>query len=90
LENKYGIRIMRAEQIIRADSATEYQAKMLNVEPGFPILMIEGVVFQEDSRPIEHLCSIYRSDRYVFSINPVRVPSAMKVNGGEANSHSHS
>jgi GntR family transcriptional regulator len=80
LENKFGIRIARAEQIIRADSASEYQAKMLNVKTGAPILVIEGVVYLEDGRPIEHLCSIYRSDRYVFSINPVRMSSAGPVN----------
>jgi GntR family transcriptional regulator len=80
LENKFGIRIARAEQIIRADSASEYQAKMLNVKTGAPILVIEGVVYLEDGRPIEHLCSIYRSDRYVFSINPVRMSSAGPAN----------
>jgi len=86
LERKFGIRIARAEQIIRADSASEYQAEMLGVKSGVPILVIEGVVFQEDGKPIEHLCSIYRSDRYVFSINPVRVSSSIQPNGGEPKS----
>lgn len=81
LERKFGVRLARAEQIIRADSASEYQAQMLNVAAGVPILVIEGVVFLEDGRPIEHLCSIYRSDRYVFSINPVRVSSPLPANG---------
>jgi GntR family transcriptional regulator len=84
LEAKFGIRIARAEQIIRADRASEYQAQKLKVPTGEPILIIEGVVFQEDGRPIEHLCSIYRSDRYVFSVNPVRIPTLVSSNGGEA------
>jgi GntR family transcriptional regulator len=84
LERKYGVRLSRAEQIIRADSADEFQAEMLKINPRDPILVIEGIVFEEDGRPIEHLCSIYRSDRYVFSINPIRVPSSTQSNGGEA------
>lgn len=86
LERKFGVRIARAEQIIRADNASDYQAQMLSVNAGVPILVIEGVVYQEDGRPIEHLCSIYRSDRYVFSINPVRLSSTAQVNGGESKS----
>jgi GntR family transcriptional regulator len=86
LEKKFGVRIARAEQIIRADSASEYQADMLGVSEGVPILVIEGVVLQEDGRPIEHLCSIYRSDRYVFSINPVRVSLPIQVDGGASKS----
>ncbi len=83
LERKYAVRLSRAEEIVRADSASDFQAEMLKVQPGMPILVIEGVVFQEDGRPIEHLCSIYRSDRYVFSINPVRVSTSTQTAGGE-------
>jgi GntR family transcriptional regulator len=74
LENKYGVRIVRAEQTIRAASATYREAELLDILPGAPLLVVEGVAIAEDERRVEYLRSIYRSDRYEFTVNPVRLP----------------
>lgn len=75
LENKYGVRIKRGEQVIKASRATAVEAELLQISKNDPLLVIEGVVYSEEETPIEHLRSIYRSDRYEFFINPVRVLS---------------
>jgi GntR family transcriptional regulator len=74
LENRYGIRLARAEQTIRAASATQREADLLAISPGSPLLVIEGVAIAEDERRVEYLRSIYRSDRYEFTVNPIRLP----------------
>ncbi|HEX2979468.1 MAG TPA: GntR family transcriptional regulator [Anaerolineaceae bacterium] len=74
LEKKFGMTISRAEQSIRARGATAQESTLLNVKPGVPLLVVEGTVFAEDDSPIEFLRSIYRSDRYEFRVNPIRVP----------------
>lgn len=74
LENKYGLRIARAEQTIRATSASHQEAVLLAVPPGAPLLVVEGVAIAEDERRVEYLRSIYRSDRYEFTVNPIRLP----------------
>jgi len=74
LEEKYGIKLAQAEQSIRAKSANSQEASLLNIKPGAPLLVVEGTVLTEDGQPIEHLQTIYRSDRYEFRANSVRVP----------------
>lgn len=73
LGKKYGISLARAEQTIRAKSATAQEAGLLNVKTGSSLLVVEGTVFTTENQPIEHLRSIYRSDRYEFRVNPVRI-----------------
>jgi GntR family transcriptional regulator len=74
LENKFGLRMARAEQCVRAIMASDDEAELLAVQPGSPLLVIEGVVFLEDERRVEYLRSFYRADRYEFEINPIRFP----------------
>jgi len=73
LEHKYQVRISHAEQAMRACIATQNQADLLKIAKGDPILVIEGVAYNSDAMPIEFMTQIYRGDRYVFSINPLRL-----------------
>jgi len=73
LEHKYLVRLSHAEQTIKACVATQNQADLLKIAKGDPILVIEGVAFNCDNLPMEYMTQIYRGDRYVFSINPLRL-----------------
>ncbi len=73
LENKYQVKISHAEQTVRARIANQYQADLLKISRGDPLLVIEGVAFNTDNQPIEFMTQFYRADRYIFSINPVRM-----------------
>lgn len=74
METKYQVRITHAEQTVRACIATQAQADLLKIARGDPLLVMEGVAFSTENQPIEYMTQIYRADRYVFSINPVRTP----------------
>lgn len=73
LETRYQIHISHAEQTVRARIANQSQADLLKIAKGDPLLVIEGVAFNTESQPIEYMNQIYRADRYIFSINPVRL-----------------
>jgi GntR family transcriptional regulator len=62
----YGLRLVRAEQSIRALSANKEMAGMLSVKNGDPLLGIERVSFDQRNTPVEYLQIFYRSDRYVL------------------------
>jgi GntR family transcriptional regulator len=64
LEAKYGIRILRAKQIIRAVRASTHQARLLTVSAGSPLLFIERVSYSQQNIPVEFLRIYYRGDRY--------------------------
>jgi GntR family transcriptional regulator len=73
LNRKYGITLAKAEQTVRARNATPQEASLLNVKAGTSLLVVEGTVFSSDNHAVEHLRSLYRSDRYEFRVNPLRI-----------------
>jgi GntR family transcriptional regulator len=58
----------RAQRTIEAVAATEADAKLLDVEPGSPILQIERVIIAADGAPLEYLQARYRGDRFKYQI----------------------
>ncbi len=66
LREKYDIVLTRAEQTIEARRAHDFEADMLELNKGAPILHITRVTFDDDNTPIEYVESAYRGDRYKF------------------------
>lgn len=66
LDEKFGIRIIRARQTIRSVNADEEVAEKLGVAPGAAVFMVDRVGFSEDAYPVEFLRIYYRGDRYVL------------------------
>jgi len=64
LQQKYGVRIIRAHQVIRAVQATAEMARLLTTQSKSPLLLIERVSFSEQEQPVEFLRIYYRGDRY--------------------------
>jgi GntR family transcriptional regulator len=64
LGNEYGVRLVRAEQVVRATVADEASAALLGIAPGSPQLTVQRVAFDERERPLERAVSVYRADRY--------------------------
>jgi GntR family transcriptional regulator len=68
LHNDFGLKLVRAEQSIRALSANEEMAELLSVKQGDALLSIERISFDQQNTPVEYLQIFYRSDRYVLHI----------------------
>lgn len=66
LVDQYNIRIVTAKQKIRAISATEFMADLLDVDVNAPLLYIERVSFTDQGIPVEFLRIHLRGDRYTF------------------------
>ena len=66
LEHEYGIRLVRARQVIRAIPAPRHLARPLSVRTGSPLLHIERVSFSQHDLPVEFLRIYNRGDRYVL------------------------
>ena len=64
LEQGYGIRLVRARQVIRAICASKRLAALLDVRPTQPLLFIERVSYTQYDVPVEFLHIYYRADRY--------------------------
>lgn len=61
---EYGLRLARAEQVIRATMTTPREAELLASEPGAPALEVMRNALDPRSRPIEYTRTLYRHDRF--------------------------
>ncbi|KEZ52587.1 GntR family transcriptional regulator [Metabacillus indicus] len=72
VENKLGLKIQHGRQVLEASIARRTEAEMLQVEEGAPVLMIERRSTLESNKPLEVVKSVYRADRYKFTIDMER------------------
>lgn len=68
LEERYGMRLAQAEEVLEAAVATKAEAGMLSIRIGSPVLVVERTVYADDGTPIELVRSVYRGDRYQATI----------------------
>ena len=62
-----GLNITSTRLRITAGAASASQAKLLNVEPGDPVLINEFAFFEASGCPVEAARAVYRADRYAFT-----------------------
>jgi GntR family transcriptional regulator len=65
-ETEYGITVSRARQSLEPVVATEYEAELLNIRPGAPLMMERRLTTDRMGRPIEYGKDLYRGDRFRF------------------------
>jgi len=66
METEYGILVGRASQSLEPVVATEYEAELLEVKPGAPLMLERRLGFDQDGHPVEHGKDLYRGDRFCF------------------------
>jgi len=65
---RYGIRLSHAWQSIEAVLASPREAKLLSINQGAPLLLLERTAYDETNTVVEFVKSLYRADRYRFSV----------------------
>jgi GntR family transcriptional regulator len=66
VETEYDIAPHHSEQSLEAVSATDFEAELLGIEPGTPLMMERRLAFDKDDHPIEYGHDLYRGDRFRF------------------------
>jgi GntR family transcriptional regulator len=66
MEKEYGVAVVRARQSLEPVVATEYEAKLLEVQLGAPLMLERRLGFDKDDQPVEHGKDLYRGDRFRF------------------------
>ncbi|GAA4249352.1 GntR family transcriptional regulator [Dactylosporangium darangshiense] len=69
---RYHIRLIRADQSIRAVVLDRDAAALLDVPAFSPALLVERTAFDQRDRAVERAVSTYRADRYAFEAEIVR------------------
>jgi len=65
-ENQFGIRLIRAEERLRAVPADRVSAELLNVVEGSPLLSVERVSFSYGDKPVEWRRGLYATNDHCY------------------------
>ncbi|HEX9680710.1 MAG TPA: GntR family transcriptional regulator [Anaerolineales bacterium] len=66
LETEYGIAIRRARQSLEPVVAGDFEAGLLGIRPGAPLMLERRTGFDAGGEPVEHGRDLYRGDRFRF------------------------
>lgn len=65
-ETEFGVRMIRAEEKLRAVAADATVAALLHVEVGTPLLSVERLAFTYEDQPVELRRGLYRTDQHYY------------------------
>lgn len=82
LESAYGLVIDRGRRVIEAVPAGEYEAGLLGVKKGAPLVLLDSVSYLADGSPIEYYHALHRGDRARFEVNVARTGEGEKGSRG--------
>jgi GntR family transcriptional regulator len=67
IEDRCQFRMEYALQNIQAVKATAYEASLLEIKKGDPLLLMERIMFNREHMPVVYYLTWLRGDRYTFS-----------------------
>lgn len=68
LERAYGVHVLKAEEILRAGSASQEEAGLLGIEHGTPVMLVERTAFGDQDTVVEWRRTVGRSDQFHYKI----------------------
>ncbi len=82
LEQHCGLMIVRGHRSVEAVPASDYEAGLLHVKKGAPLIMLDSVSFLSDGTPVEYYHAVHRGDRTRFEVELVRMRDRAPRPGG--------
>lgn len=73
LEQTCGVFIARGHRSIEAVPANEYEARLLRVQRGAPLILLDSVSFSSNGTAVEYYHALHRGDRTRFEVELIRV-----------------
>lgn len=65
-ESDYGVRMINAQESLRAVAADERSAGLLGVAPGAPLLLVERIAYTYGNKPVEWRRGLYCTNRHHY------------------------
>ncbi len=69
LEKEFNLVLVRADQTLEPTIARRFEAELLKVQEGAPLMLWERVSFTTDGTAVEYAKDLYRGDRTRFRLN---------------------
>ena len=71
MSNRYGVNLLRARQFFEPALADPYEAEILGLQPGAPVLFLQNMTYSQGDHPVVLSRAIMRGDRvrYLVELN---------------------
>lgn len=69
MRDVYGVRLSGAQHTLEAVLANDYESELFGVQTGMPMILLQGVTYDEEDRPVEAFKAVYRGDRFKFHLD---------------------
>jgi GntR family transcriptional regulator len=66
LRTRYGINMVKYDEMLKVSYATSEEAELLSIEPGKAVLLLSCVVSDQNDRQMEYLVSVNHPERVAF------------------------
>jgi GntR family transcriptional regulator len=66
MESEYGVSIVRARQSFEPVVASSFEAELLGIRVGAPLMLEKRISYDAENRPVEYGRDRYRGDRFRF------------------------
>ena len=81
MEAEYGVSMIKARRTFEPVVATEYEAELLGIEAGDPLMLVRRVGFDQKERCVEYGKDLYRGDRFRFVTEEAYAPGLPDFQG---------
>ncbi len=65
-ESQFGVRMVRADEKLKAVAADGESAQIMKLTPGFPLLSVERIAYTYNDTPMEFRRGLYRTDHHHY------------------------
>ena len=65
-ETDFGVRMLRADEQIRAVNANPESASLLNIKKNTPLLSVERISYTYENRPLEWRLGLYTTNNHYY------------------------
>lgn len=70
-----GLEIYKGRRYIGVTLANEYEASLLEIEVGSPLIELDSVTYLKDGRSMEYFHALHRGDRTKFEVELLKFKS---------------
>jgi GntR family transcriptional regulator len=69
MRERFDVRPSGARHLFEASLATEYETELFGVCAGAPMIVLQGVTYDQHDQPIEDFKAVYRGDRFAIALD---------------------
>lgn len=69
MRERYGVTLKGSSHTLEAVQANDYERQLFDVQAGTPMILLQGVTYDDADQPVEYFKAAYRGDRFKIQLD---------------------